>query len=33
LSKLGFADFGTTVIPVFPIHFKKLACVENMFAS
>jgi hypothetical protein len=26
LSKLGFVDFGVTVIPVFPIHF-----VVNMF--
>jgi len=33
LSKLGFADFRTAVVPVFPNHFKKLACVEHMFAS
>ena len=33
LPKLGFADFRTAVVPVFPNHFKKLACVEHMFAS
>ena len=33
LSKLGFADFRTAVVPVFPNHFKNLACVEHMFAS
>ena len=33
LTKFGFADFGTAVVPIFSNHFKKLACVEHMFAS
>jgi hypothetical protein len=33
LTKLGFAKFRTVEIPIFMNHFKKLACVEHMFAS
>lgn len=33
LTELGFADFGAAVVPVFPYHFKKLACGRHMFAS
>ena len=33
LTKLNLADFRTAIVPVFPNHFKKLACVEHMFAS
>ena len=33
LTELGFADFCATVVPVFPNHFKKLACARHMFAS
>jgi hypothetical protein len=33
LTKLGFAKFRTVEIPIFVNHFKKLACIEYMFAS
>jgi hypothetical protein len=33
LTKFGFAKFGTVEIPIFVNHFKKLACIEYMFAS
>lgn len=33
LTKFGFANFRTAVVPVYPIHFKKLACVEHILAS
>ena len=33
LPKLGLADFRTAVAPIFTNHFRKLACVEHMFAS
>jgi hypothetical protein len=33
LAKLGFTEFRTVEIPIFVNHFKKLACIEYMFAS
>lgn len=33
LTKLGFAEFRTIEIPVFANHFKRLAYIDNMFAS
>jgi hypothetical protein len=33
LTKLGFAEFRTVEIPIFVNHFKKLACIDYMFAS
>jgi hypothetical protein len=33
LTKLGFAKFRTVEIPIFVNHFKKLACIDYMFAS
>ena len=33
LTKLGFTKFRTAEIPIFVIHFKKLACIDYMFAS
>ena len=33
LTKLGFTKFRTVEIPIFTIHFKKLACIDYMFAS
>ena len=32
LSKFGYTDFRTAVIPIFPNHFKKLTYFNNMFA-
>ena len=33
LSEFGFAKFRTPVISIFINHFKKLACIDYMFAS
>lgn len=33
LAKFCLTDFRMTVVPIFAWHFKKLACVQHMFAS
>jgi hypothetical protein len=33
LTKLDFVEFRTVEIPIFVNHFKKLACIDYMFAS
>lgn len=33
LAKFGFVNFRTALVPVFPNHFKRLACFEHMLAS
>jgi hypothetical protein len=33
LAKFGLTNLGTPVVPIFPNHLKKLACIGHMFAS